>query len=105
MVLEVTLCGRLLRSESWRCRVSPSQPRENDVACLARAGRVVVKKQTENIARCEQTANRPAACVDHLGVAVDLNAAEREGYAAGHRKCLEWRLVDAHRPIRFSRRN
>ena len=70
-------------SQPLGCGMASRQTGENDVTCLSGAGRIVVIEQTDDVTRGVQTADRVAGSVERLGAFVDLQAAEREGDAAG----------------------
>src|SRR5262245_40412599 len=78
-----------------------SEMAEHRIAGLAGAGRVVVKKQADNIARGKQALDRLVAGVDHPRLRIDLDAAEAESDAARDRIGAEGPLHDRHRPVRL----
>src|SRR5262245_37694705 len=78
---------------------------EHHVAGLPGAGRVVVEEQSDHGAGGVEALDRLVAGVDHARLRVDLDAAEAEGDAAGHRIGAERPLHDRHRPVRFLRRD
>src|SRR5439155_11952543 len=51
--------------------------------------------------RSDRALDRLIDRIEHLGVAVDVDAAERERNPAGHRQGAERRLVDPVRPVRL----
>ena len=66
---------------------------------------VLVEDPAHEFAPGEQARNDPASGILHGTVGGDLQPAETERDAAGHREAGIRRLVDRQRPIRFRRRN
>src|SRR4029077_11971989 len=66
----------------------------------AGAARIVeIENAADQLAGRIEPADRLVVRVQHLGIGIDAQAAEREGDAAGHRVGLIGRLVDGVRPI------
>src|SRR5437764_11828047 len=102
----VSPLASLRRSIIWRDlvfhdRSSACESSEHGVAGLPGERRIVVEEQTDDVAGGEQALDRLVDRVEHLGVAIDLDAAEGECNPASHRQRAERRLVDAVRPVRL----
>ena len=70
-------------SQPLGCCMASGQTGKNHIASLSGARRIVVKKQTDDITRGIEAADRVAGSIEHLSALVDLQATEREGDAAG----------------------
>ena len=60
-----------------------------------------MEKQTHDIARCEQSANRIIGSIEHLRLRIDLQTAEGERDTTGDRIGPIRRFIDRVGPVRF----
>ena len=96
--------GEMLMTPLSSCRRAPAEvpailPNTAPGHQAGAAGIVEIEQPADQFAGGIEAADRLVVGVEHLGVGVDAQPAERESDAAGHRVALERRLIDGVRPI------